>query len=97
MVSGRYTVSDVVIGNDCLYKFASNTMNQYNMSTEEYKAITVAGLFSVTTMDVDNDKVMITGFSETGQAVSGYLNFSDTSASLVYTDIMKEIRIAALN
>lgn len=92
-----YAPSDVVLDDNCLYKFASNKMNQYNVANHESKVLTVTDLFNVTTMEVDCDRVMITGFSESGLAVSGYLNFSDMSASLVKTNVMREVRIAALN
>ena len=95
-IADGYALSDVVLDLDCLYKFASNTMNQFNVFNSEHKAVPVPGLFSVTTMEIDCDRIMITGFSESGLAVSGELNFLDTSASLNYTKVMREVRIAAL-
>ena len=96
-IADGYALSDVVLSDYNIYMFASNTMNQYNLFNGEHKAIKVPGLFSVTTMEIDNDRVLITGLSESGQAASGELNFSDTSASLVYTKVMREVRIAALS
>ena len=95
-IADGYALSDVVTDTEHIYKFASNTMNRYNLFNDEIFPVTVAGLFSVTTMEIDNDRVMITGFSEGGLAVSGCLNFSDTSATLEYTKVMREVRIAAL-
>ena len=96
-VNGNYSPSDVVIDDGRIHKFENNTMNQYNLSENENKALTVTGLYSVTTMEVDYHRVMITGVSEGGQAVSGYLNFSEMSATLVKTNVLREVKIAALS
>ena len=96
-VNGDYSPSDVVVDDGRLHKFENSTMNQYNLSEDENKALKVTGLFSVTTMEVDFHRVMITGFSENAQAVSGYLNFTEMSATLVKTNVLREVRIVALS
>lgn len=97
-VSALYNPGDVIVGdNGCIYKVIGDALKKYDLFTEAYDSIEIPGLIRINSLDIDYDIALIEGVSDSGSTIKGILNFSNGTIDVSHTNILREIRIAALN
>ena len=100
--SSQYTTgispSNVMVDSHYLYQLGDGGLVSCDLlDTSSTHPISIAGLINISTVDFDDEKLVVSGLSDRGSTIRGVYNYQTGALDTSYSNVMKEIVIRALN
>ncbi len=97
-VSPYYSPGDMIVNDGFIYKVSGASLMRYDLiNGGAASAIPISGLISVKSLEIDGDRALIKGISDSGSELNGVFDFSTGTVDVTHNNILKEVRIAALS
>ena len=98
MNSTYISPSNVLVDGHYMYKLDETQLISCDlMDPSSYSPLNINGVISITTVDVQGEKLIMTGLSHTGKMVTGVYDYLTGELNKEEVNIMKEVSLEALN